>query len=226
MTKAGIIFSLLTLVICLRAEVEFDIETMGQHLGGWKDRNGGACLYAMMESKYRTYKPVITRTKDKGLYVSVRIDHVRGFLASDDYANLEISFDGAGNIQSAQSHIAIQGRTITSDVIRNTNQASGMVAPQMDHAVKMGSDLIADLTQKLLREKVVEAGRVTFPSVIKHNYHLICKSVNARGETAVPQSVNVEPKQSGGVVVTQELIKETADQKNEGQPVNPVPQQP
>lgn len=156
--------------------VKVDEEVFGKSLGGWKKRGNKAAEYPLSGSIYRTYKPEITPTPEGGLFVSVRIDHVRGWLASDDHAVLEITVDGKGSIISAQSNIAIQGRSITSDVILGVNEAGKQLAGP-DRAVQIGTDLIANLSTKLLRENIVEAGRVSFPAVLRHNYNLLFQAI-------------------------------------------------
>ncbi|RYD31368.1 MAG: hypothetical protein EOP87_14855 [Verrucomicrobiaceae bacterium] len=182
------------------AGVSIDEKTFGEKLGGWTKRANQAAEYPLSGSSYRTYKPEVSPTPDGGIFVSVRIDHMRGILASDDHAILEITINDKGTIVSAQSNIAIQGRAITSDVIKggtDTAKAAGV-----DRAVQIGTDLVADLSAKLLREKIVEAGRVSFPSVLRHNYNLLFQSIRteevaavAVGEPAAPASA--EPKPGG-----------------------------
>jgi len=155
--------------------VRIDESAFGEKLGGWTKRANQAAEYPLSGSSYRTYKPEVSPTPDGGIFVSVRIDHMRGMLASDDHAILEITINDKGTIVSAQSNIAIQGRAITSDVIKggtDTAKAAGV-----DRAVQIGTDLVADLSAKLLREKIVEAGRVSFPSVLRHNYNLLYQSI-------------------------------------------------
>lgn len=160
------------------AGVVVDAERFGESLGGWSAKGERAAEYELSGSPYRTYRPEVTKSPDGGIFVSVRIDHRRGFLASDDHASLELNFGPDGSLVSAQSKIAIQGRTISSDLIRGSAEAGSEVAPQgVDRAVKIGSDLVADLSSKLLREKIVEPGRVSYPAVIKHNYNLLYDAV-------------------------------------------------
>ncbi len=159
-------------------DVEVDVGTFGTSLGGWNARKGKAAEYLMSEATYRTYQPEISPSPDGGIFVSVRIDHVRGFMASDDHASLELSFAADGTLVSAQSSLALQGRTISSELIRGGASATTSVAaPQIDQAVKIGTDLVADLSSKLLREKIVEPGRVSFPAAIRHNYNLLYQAV-------------------------------------------------
>ncbi|MFC7339107.1 hypothetical protein ACFQY0_18080 [Haloferula chungangensis] len=169
---------------CLHAGVDIDIDALGESLGGWKNKTS-TVDYSLSGADYRTYKPEITPTPDGGIFVSLRIDHRRGWLANDDHAVLEVSFGPDGTVASAQSNLAIQGRTISSDLIRSTANAGASVSG-VEGAVKIGTDLVADLSSKLLREKVVEAGRVNFPAVLRHNYNLLFQSVRLRADKVVP----------------------------------------
>lgn len=171
-------------VIPAFAGVTIDEQALGEKLGGWTKRSNQAAEYPLSGSTYRTYKPEISPTPDGGIFVSLRIDHVRGWLSSDDHAMLEIIFNNKGNIVSAQSSIAIQGRAITSDLIKSTPEA-GKGLGGVDHAVQVGTDLVADLSAKLLREKIVEAGRVSFPAVVRHNYNLLYQAVKTEATPVV-----------------------------------------
>jgi len=100
----------------LFAGVEVDVEAFGSSLGGWKARSGKAADYEISDSGYRTYKPEVTPTPDGGIFVSVRIDLRRGWLASDDHASLEMAFGPDAKLVSAQSSLALQGRVISSAI--------------------------------------------------------------------------------------------------------------
>lgn len=176
---------LLLLAPGLRAAVEIDSDAFGESLGGWKENTVD---YALSGANYRTYRPEISPSPDGGIFISVRIDHRRGWLASDDHAVLEISFGPDGGVTSAKSTLAIQGRTISSDLIRSTADAGGKLAG-VEGAAKIGSNLVADLSTKLLREKIVEAGRVSFPAAVRHNYNLLYQAVRL---------VRAEPPADGG----------------------------
>jgi hypothetical protein len=191
---------LLPLVATLHAGVSVDIEAFGKSLGGWKAKGREACDYDLSGSQYRTYKPEITPTPEGGVFASIRIDNRRGWLASDDHAVLEITISKDGAIVSAQSNLALQGRTISSDVIRTGGNVGGAV-PGVGAAVKVGADLTADLSSKLLREKVVEPGRVNFPAAVRHNYNLLFQAIRT-GPDLAPQAVEtkkVEPPVEGPV---------------------------
>lgn len=176
------------------ARVSIDHAAFGKSLGGWKKRDKGPAEYALSGANYRTYKPEISPTPDGGIFISIRIDHVRGWLSSDDHAVLEVTVNSKGAIVSAQSNIAIQGRSISSDVIFGANEAGKALAAP-DRAVQIGTDLVADLSAKLLREKIVEAGRVSFPAVLRHNYNKLFQSirVNEPEPVVVPDSAPMGP---------------------------------
>ena len=174
------------------AQVKIDEAAFGKSLGGWNKRENQAAEYPLSGTTYRTFKPEVTPTPDGGIFVSVRIDHVRGWLSSDDHAILEVTINSKGMIASAQSNIALQGRSISSDVILGSNEAGKQVAVGTDRAVQIGTDLVADLSAKLLREKIVEAGRVSFPSVLRHNYNLLFQAILLDGFPVVPAPVAIK----------------------------------
>lgn len=173
-TSMALLLALLPSALC--AEVSVNEVKLGASLGGWDKRAGSVAEYPLSGANYRTYRPEVTPTPDGGIFISVRIDNVRGWLSSDDHAMLEITVDKDGKVVSAQSSIAIQGRSITSDVIRGGTNA-GQKIVGVDRAVEIGTNLIADISEKMLREKIVEAGRVSFPSALRHNYNLLYQSI-------------------------------------------------
>lgn len=180
-----LIATLFVTVLHAFATVTLDDESFGKSLGGWKKRSNSAAEYPLSGSVYRTYKPEISPTPDGGIFVSVRIDHVRGWLASDDHAVLEITVNSKGAIASAQSTMAIQGQSIKSDVILGGNQAgAALLSPE--GAVQIGTDLVANLSAKLLRENIVEAGRVSLPSVLRHNYNRLFQAIRVDGVQVIP----------------------------------------
>lgn len=187
-------FLLLLFQLPAVAEVVVDVDGFGEGLGGWKARKGQAAEYQISDAAYRTYRPEISPSPDGGIYVSVRIDHRRGFLASDDHASLELSFAADGTLVSAQSSLALQGRTITSELIKGgSSAATNVAAPSIDRAVKVGSDLVADLSAKILREKIIEPGRVSFPAAIRHNYNLLYLAVKPKAASANPATAATAP---------------------------------
>lgn len=175
---------LLTSTLHALAEVTIDEEVFGKSLGGWK-RKGTAAEYPLSGADYRTYKPETSPTPDGGIFISIRIDHVRGWLATDDHANLEMTVNAKGAIASAQSTLAIQGQSIKSDIILGGNEA-GKAILSPEGAVQIGTDLVANLTAKLLRENIVEAGRVSFPAVLRHNYNRLFQAIRVDGFQVLP----------------------------------------
>ncbi len=192
----------LSAILCIafacmaHARVFVEEDGLGKSLGGWNKQGGKVAEYPLSGANYRTYRPEVTPTPDGGIFISIRIDHVRGWLSSDDHAMLEITADSEGRVVSAQSSIAIQGRSVSSDLIRGGNNAGQEIAG-VDRAVRIGTDLIADVSAKMLREKIVEAGRVSFPAVLRHNYNLLYQSIRTEADavstTPAPNPLNTPP---------------------------------
>ena len=175
------------------AGVEEDVDKFGESLGGWKKEDGKAAEYKFSESNYRTYKPEISKAPDGGIFISVRVDHMRGMFSSDDHASLEMSFGPDGTLLSAQAYISIQERRISSDMFRSgSRSAAGAVGKVVNgtaaQAAKVGGEVFANLTGKLLRENVTEPGRVAFPAALRHNYNLFypCVHVEKDPPKALP----------------------------------------
>ncbi len=210
--------------VCATGQVRIDQEVFGKSLGGWDKRGNSAAQYSLSGSTYRTFRPETTPTPDGGIFVSVRIDHVRGIFSSDDHATLEVTIDSNGGIQSARSNIAIQGRSISSDVILGTTKA-GQVVGGVDRAVQIGTDLVANLSAKLLREKIVESGRVTFPAAVRHNYNLLYQAIRMGG----PQVADAAEETAGDAEVPagtpestpQEEAAETTDPAHANLDIHP-----
>ena len=165
------------------AAPQVDLEKLGESLGGWTEKAGKAAKYEVSGSRYRSWKPEVSPTPVGGLFVSVRIDHLRGMLSSDDHASLEVTFDAEGQVVSARSSIALQGRRVTSDLVAGTGRL-GAELVGMDRAGKVGAEMISNLSAKILREKIREPGRVSFPAVLQHQYNLLCLAVVVESEEA------------------------------------------
>lgn len=194
-----VVFTMFCAVGMAFGSVSIHLDTLGTSLGGWQKR-GSMAEYELSGATYRTFRPEVSPTPDGGIFVSIRIDHVRGWLASNDHAVLEITVGKDGGITSAKSSIAIQGRAITSDLIRGGTQA-GQQLTTTDRSVQIGTDLVADLSAKLLRERIVESGRVTFPAALRHNYNMLFQSIRvsnpepaeaAPAEEKKPKTANLD----------------------------------
>lgn len=208
-----IVLPLLATAAIAGAEVTLDDDALGTSLGGWSKRDKKASEYMFSGSKYCTYKPDVTTTPDGGIFVSLRVDHLRGVFSSDDHAVLELTISSKGTVMSAQSSLALQGLSISSDVIR-TGAKVGDAVPVVGGAAKVGGDLMADLSSKLLREKIVEAGRVSYPSVLRHNYNLLCAAIRKDGQpTATAKEIAKEAKAEDKKAEEKKPEEKTAENK-------------
>lgn len=217
MKHAPLILSLLLLSLPSSwAGPILNMDRLGEQLGGWEAKGRRAADYERSGSHYRTWKPEVTAMLDGGLFISMRIDHMRGLFASDDHASLQVTIDKNGNVVQAQSSMAFQGQKITSDAIRLGANA-GTSAAGVERVAKVGTDLLADLSSKLLRENVAEPGRVTFPAVIHHNYNLLCLATGIIDEKYLPTAKPTAPAQQ-----PLQMDKNNASARKTGQ-VSPLP---
>ncbi|MFT6180986.1 MAG: hypothetical protein ACI9NQ_001488 [Paracoccaceae bacterium] len=168
------LFSLATSLVY--AAPELRVSDLGKAMGGWKDKSGKAARFEVSGSTYRCWKPEVSPTPLGGIFISLRIDHLRGIFASDDHASLELTFDKDGNVVSARSSIALQGKKVTSDLIEGTGKLGASLVG-MALAAKVGTEMISNLSAKILRENIKEPGRVSFPAVMQHQYNLLCLAV-------------------------------------------------
>ena len=188
--------------VALAGPVILDYHAYGQSLGGWDGKKEKVAEYEMAANRYRSHRPDVSPTPEGGLFISVRIDHLRGFFASDDYASLEMTIDAKGRLLATKSSISIQGKRVTSDLIaggiRGAGQASTTVSPA-ETVVSLGTDLVANLTEKLSRETKVEPGRVTFPADVRHNLNLVYQAIHClpdpTPEPALEEETKVEEKE-------------------------------
>ncbi len=181
------------------AQPKIDLVNFGKSFGGWKEKKGRASQFEVAGSRYRCWKPEVTPTPIGGIFVSIRIDHLRGVLATDDHASLEVTFDAEGNVVSARSSIALQGKKVASDLVEGTGKVGATIAG-LDMAAKVGAEMISSLSAKILRENIKEPGRVSFPAVMRHQYHLLCLSVGVE-DRVVLKAGEVEGAQKKRTVV-------------------------
>ncbi len=201
------------------AGVELDMEELGKSLGGWNKEKGKAAEYKFSESEYRSYKPEISRSPDGGIFISMRVDHIRGMFSSDDHASLEMNFSPDGTLLSAQAYISIQARRISSDMFRSGGKSAASAVGQVvggtgAQAAKLGSDVFASLAGKILRENVTEPGRVAFPAALRHNYNMLYPCVHFVKDP--PKALPVE--EPAGAAATTAPVKPTATEPDKKTP--------
>ncbi len=173
----GVFFALALCLNCpALASPEVNVEKLGESMGGWKDKGGKAAKFEVSGSRYRCWKPELSSTPEGGIFISLRIDHLRGVFASDDHSSLEVTFDKKGDIVTARSSIALQGKKVTSDLIEGTGKLGARLVG-MELAARVGTEMISNLSAKILRENIREPGRVSFPAVMQHQYNLLCAAV-------------------------------------------------
>jgi hypothetical protein len=176
-----------------------NLARLGSELTGWSDKGGTAAYYNNGGSNYRTYQPTVSMTPVGGLFISTKIDHIRGG-DQDDHNQLEMEFDRDGHIVSTRSVMTIQG------------------TPQFDTGlVKAAADLddragkIAEVSAKILNSLMSfisglneHGGRANFPAVVQHNLHRIadCIEPGARDIATVETTAEKDAGTDAGVYLT------------------------
>ena len=154
-----------------------DKRKLGQQMGGWNDKNGEAAKFRSAGSKYRLYKPDATRGADRGLFVSTKLDHVRG-MGGDDHAQLQLWFDSTGVLKKSRAKISMGDHSFDTGII--TQAANASVVAGGDPRVAAIANLSASVLNKLNRQVSrwnEHGGRANFPSVIEHSMNRIANNV-------------------------------------------------
>ena len=138
-----------------------------RHLGNDLDKNGWfykfrtAAQYKSGGSKYRTYMPTVSPAPGGGVFISTKIDHIRGF-GGDDHCLLGLTFNPSGILTEASAKIEMGSKSFDTGIIRKRAAIS--------------ADVFISLTDQVSKWKV-HGGRANFPAVVQHNINLIAKWV-------------------------------------------------
>ena len=180
-----------------------DIDSFIKELGGWEDKAMSKAKYAWSGSNFRTYKPVMTRTPEGGVFVTAQIHQVSA--VASDVAVLEMTFDRSGDLISAQVKIRMGRRTYDTQLVKpepalpappGEGAPPAPLAPPVSEVIatelfkkldaevakwnetltsqKTRKDLIGRLTQSSRQNQNV---RVNFSGVVRHNFNLIAANV-------------------------------------------------
>lgn len=147
--------------------LNFDIDALGRKLGGWDDKDRQAAKYKSSDSDYRTYKPRHSGTPDGELYLTMKIDHIRG-MAQDDHANVELWIGPDGQFSKWRVKVAIAGNPkfdtglVTAAAALVSAKAAG-IAFVVASIVNSLSDFMATVTD--------HGGRAHFPGVVQWNMY-------------------------------------------------------
>ncbi|WP_461056221.1 LGFP repeat-containing protein [Spirosoma arcticum] len=162
--------------------LQFDMEKLGQALTKWDKKGGSAAEYKSAGSNYRTYKPTVSPTPQGGLFVSTKLDHIRGG-AADDHAQLEMEFAANGVIVSTRATMKIQGHsTLDTGLIKEAAAIGGTAAggPGYGAAASAIGELSAKIINslsKFISDISEHGGRANFPAVVQMNMNYIFDSL-------------------------------------------------
>lgn len=163
--------------------LQFDMAKLGQFLTKWDKKGSSAAEYMSAGSHYRTYKPTVSPTPQGGLFLSTKLDHIRG-MAADDHAQVEMEFAANGEIVSSRATMTIQGHpTLDTGLIAGAAAVGGTVAgggPASGAAAQGIGELAAKIVNslsKFISDISETGGRANFPAVIRMNMNFICESL-------------------------------------------------
>jgi hypothetical protein len=155
-----------------------NIARMGNELTGWSDKGGTAAEYKEAGSNYRTYKPMVTHTPAGGLFISTKLDHIRGGLPpdnKDDHDQLDMEFDRDGHLASVRSVMTIQGiPQFDTDLVQASVDAVG--DDEDAKIAEVGAKLVNSLIT-FISNYNEHGGRANFPAVVKHNLDIIADCI-------------------------------------------------
>lgn len=156
---------------------DFDVAGLGKELGGWDHKSKTAAEYKSGGSNYRTYKPTVSPTPEGGLFISTKIDHIRGG-DGDDHAQLEITFDRAGTVLDSKASLALDGskKPLDTKLVTSAAALAGATAGTTA-AVAVALEIFKALGEFV---KTEHGGRANFPAVVRHNFNLIAAHVPSR----------------------------------------------
>lgn len=151
-----------------------DSDALAKKMGGsWNKKGNAATEYKSSDSNYRTYKPTVSTTKNGGLLVSFKVDHIRGG-AHDDHAQIEMEFDAKGQLISSSATMSIAGRqSLDSKKIVAAAAPAGVSAPAAWVASEVANALLSVVQKD-------HGGRKNFPSVVNHNINWVVECVSAK----------------------------------------------
>lgn len=161
---------------------------MGEELGGWDDKDGKAAQYADAGSNYRTYKPSVSSTPGGGLFVSTKINHIRGW-DQDDYCVLTVTLDSEGEIVNVSSTMKFaEVPQFDPVLVEKAVVASGQVkyAAAAKVAAEVANNLLTFITNRN-----EHGGRLNFPAVVQRNINIIWKCVAENPANLTPYEIRV-----------------------------------
>ena len=155
--------------------VTIDLEGFANRLtngAGWNGQRGSA-EYVSAGSNYRTYPPTVSPRGDGGIFVSTKLDHIRGNLP-DDHCIVEINFGPDGKIIDAKSSVTISGIIGIGDKTFDTGFIAAVAAQNPVAALAL---VIAQKLVSIIGAAADSGGRQNFPAIIQHNMNQLGASV-------------------------------------------------
>ncbi len=147
--------------------MHFDKDKFASSMGDkWDKKDKMAMEYESKNSNYRTWlQDTSLLPKQGGLYVSSKIDHIRGGFGEDDHIIVMMGYGPDGMAITGQAAVQIQEdkSSYTTDIIQGTN-----IEQNVANAIKARLKSEYDDSN---------SGRQNIPNVVKRNLDAITASI-------------------------------------------------
>lgn len=151
------------------------LQGMPEARKAWNKKDGTAVEYRSGGSNYRTYKPTATPSEGGGLFVSTKIDHMRGF-GDDDHAQVELTFNAEGKLENSKVHMEIQEKNFKPIDTGAIDAGAKAAGPKAVVAAEIAKKIAGSLNTSLASLND-HGGRANFPAVVQHNINAIAAAV-------------------------------------------------
>lgn len=151
------------------------------------DKQGRAYRFNESNSNYRQWKPTVTERADGGIFLSMKIDHIRG-QAKDDYALVKMQFNKKRQLVDLNMSVTIaDDKTYTKTLNDLTDVSSKIVKSSTKNpkalAAAEASKAIMELGGSIYTNAVGawadRGGRGNFKNVISHKANDVVKIINS-----------------------------------------------
>lgn len=173
---------------------EFDDTFFGESLNGYNKK--GVAFYSIDHSSYSTVRPTVTPIQGGGLFISVK---VHNGLASvyNDQCVIELTVSAEGHVVGSQLRAVIDGQVVATPFVERRPEEIPLVEEgaskpiyispthimlnelfsQFDAALASAMPQEKERKSLYSRLKGQDTGFTLFPAAVRHNVHLLFRSI-------------------------------------------------
>ena len=136
----------------------------------WPKKRDNAYEWQSQGSNYRLWRPDVTFTADRGMFLSAKVDHIRNN-EKDDHAVITISFDKDGTLKTASVNVSLaDGDGGFSKALENVG-ALAAASGSKEALVAAAIANLANLMRQGISSLADTGGRLNFPAAVEHVQH-------------------------------------------------------